>query len=203
MIMTQGIPAIAGLAGGHWSLQPAGWSYSDGLLTIDAAGPTDLFIDPQGAAPTLNAAALRYAAPEGDWMLSATVQVGFGATYDAGVLLIWAGDRVWGKLCFEYSPQAEPMVVSVVTREVSDDANAFTVAGDTVALRVSRIGSAFAFHASVAGGAWQLIRHFGLPSDGSFEIGFVSQSPTGAGCRSCFSQIALRRERLADLRSGA
>jgi uncharacterized protein len=200
--MTHDIPAIAGLAGGHWSLPPRGWSYADGALTIDAGPQTDLFIDPQGAPPTLNAAALRYAAPDGDWMLSATVQVGFGATYDAGVLLIWAGDQVWGKLCFEYSPQAEPMVVSVVTRGVSDDANAFTVAGDTVALRLTRIGSAFAFHASVAGGAWQLIRHFGLPSAGPLMVGFVSQSPTGPGCRSRFSAIALRRERLADLRSG-
>ena len=57
----------------------------------------------------------------------------------------------WAKLCFEYSPQREPMVVSVVTRGLSDDCNSFVVDGATVWLRIARVGSAFAFHASTDG----------------------------------------------------
>ena len=45
-----------------------------------------------------------------------------------------AGTR---KLCFEHSPDRQPMIVSVVTRGVSDDANAFAVDGQTAWLRVS------------------------------------------------------------------
>jgi regulation of enolase protein 1 (concanavalin A-like superfamily) len=118
------------------------------------------------------------------------------------VLLIWGGEHTWAKLCFEYSPQREPMVVSVVTNGTSDDANAFTVASDTVRLRIARIGQAFAFHAAVAGGQWQLIRHFALANAGPIAAGFVAQSPTGAGCTAHFSEVVYTPERLADLRSG-
>ena len=87
----------------------------------------------------LNAATLLGVPPDGDFQFSARVTVGFASTYDAGVLLLWVDDRHWGKLCFEFSPAGEPMVVSVVTRGVSDDANAFVVDGRTVWLRVSRV----------------------------------------------------------------
>ena len=65
------------------------------------------------------------------------MSVDFAATFDAGVLLLWVDERHWGKLCFEFSPAGEAMVVSVVTRGVSDDANAFMVTGRSVWLRVS------------------------------------------------------------------
>ena len=54
------------------------------------------------------------------------------------------------------------MVVSVVTRGVSDDCNSFVVDGASVWLRVARVGSAFAFHASTDGSNWSFIRHFAL-----------------------------------------
>jgi regulation of enolase protein 1 (concanavalin A-like superfamily) len=200
--MANTLPILAGIPQPlAWGLAPVAWSQNNDLLSISAGPQTDLFIDPQGATPMLNAPRLLFEAP-GDWMLSAQVRVEFGATFDAGVLLIWGGEHTWAKLCFEYSPQREPMVVSVVTNGTSDDANAFTVAGDTVRLRVARIGSAFAFHAAVAGGQWQLIRHFALANPGPITAGFVAQSPTGAGCTAHFSEVAFLPERLADLRSG-
>jgi len=54
------------------------------------------------------------------------------------------------------------MVVSVVTRGVSDDANAFVVDGRTVWLRVSRVSHAFAYHASLDGKAWRMVRFFSI-----------------------------------------
>jgi hypothetical protein len=52
------------------------------------------------------------------------------------------------------------MVVSVVCRGVSDNASAFVVPGRAVWLRVSRIDRAYAYHASLDGKAWQMIRVF-------------------------------------------
>jgi len=75
------------------------------------------------------------------------------------------------------------MIVSVVTRGVSDDANSWVVDGRTVWLRVSRIDHAFAYHASLDGKTWRMIRFFtidGTPTSGA--IGFEAQSPTGDGC---------------------
>jgi len=178
-----------------------------GAVTVSAQPRTDMFIDPavDNPEPVLNAATLiGDLPPEGDFQFSARVTVDFGATFDAGVLLIWRDERCWGKLCFEFSPEAEPMIVSVICRGAADDANAFVVPDRTVWLRVSRIDRAYAYHASVDGTTWQLIRVFGFDGDPSRDrIGFVGQSPTGEGCNATFDEISFRPERLADLRDAS
>jgi regulation of enolase protein 1 (concanavalin A-like superfamily) len=170
---------------------------------------SDLFIDPGAdvslnAESMLNAATLLSAAPAGDFQLSARVTVDFAATYDAGVLLLWVDERCWGKLCFEFSPDREPMVVSVVTRGVSDDANAFVVPDRSVWLRVSRIDTSYAYHASTDGQRWRMIRFFSLGDvTGRDRVGFEAQSPTGDGCVVTFEEVRFVPDRLADLRDGS
>jgi regulation of enolase protein 1 (concanavalin A-like superfamily) len=187
-----------------------------------SAGPhTDIFIDPSdgsaggnvnsalNAESMLNAATLLGDAPDGDFQLSARVTVDFAATFDAGVFLLWLDERHWAKLCFEFSPAGEPMIVSVVCRGVSDDANAFTVPGRSAWLRVSRIDRAYAYHASLDGKTWQMIRVFALTGQTSRDqtsrdrIGFEGQSPTGDGCSVTFDEIRFLPARLADLRDGS
>jgi regulation of enolase protein 1 (concanavalin A-like superfamily) len=172
-----------------------------GGLTATAGAGTDLFVDPAGDPPALNAPRLLAALPEGDFQFSARVSVTFAETFDAGVLLLWADDTTWAKLCFEYSPTREPMVVSVVTRGVSDDANGVTVGAGHVWLRVSRQNGAYAFHASADGTAWFFVRHFTL-GDARPDLGFEVQSPMGAGCTVTFSEISWQPRGLADLRDG-
>jgi regulation of enolase protein 1 (concanavalin A-like superfamily) len=193
----------------RWEVPPVDWAGDgDATLTITAGPRTDMFVDPRGIdGPTLNAPRL-LGSPDadgaaGDYLLGARVRVGFSATYDAGVLLVYGDERSWAKLCFECSPDGRPMIVSVVTRGVSDDANAFEVDGDQVWLRVARLGRAYAFHASTDGTAWRLVRHFALaPGGPPPRIGFEAQSPTGGGCTATFERIRFARERLGDLRSG-
>jgi regulation of enolase protein 1 (concanavalin A-like superfamily) len=186
----------------RWGLPPvAGKIGGDGVLAITAGPRTDMFVNPAGTDVVLNAPRLVFA-PDGDFMLSARVTVGFAGTYDAGVLLLYVDERNWGKLCFEYSPQRQPMIVSVVTQGFSDDANAYVVTGNQIFLRVSRLGRAFAFHASDDGVYWNLIRNFTLEPAAPLAAGFVAQSPTGDGCTVSFADIVYRPERLADLRSG-
>lgn len=185
-----------------WAVTPAAWSQEGGALRIEAGPRTDMFVSPQGDPPTLNAPRL-LGPVSGDFQLAARVTVGFAATFDAGVLLVWRDERTWAKLCFEYSPAGQPMVVSVVTRGESDDANGFTMERNTVWLRVSRIGPALAFHASRDGQWWELIRHFKLDAGDAPLVGFEAQSPTGEGCSARFDEIRFTAERLADIRSGA
>jgi regulation of enolase protein 1 (concanavalin A-like superfamily) len=177
------------------------WRRTDGGLSATAPAATDLFVDPAGDPPTLNAPRLLTPLPDGDFQLSARVDVRFGATFDAGVLLLWADEATWGKLCFEYSPRGRPMVVSVITRGTSDDANGPEVGADHVWLRVSRQQGAFAFHASTDGKTWFFVRHFSL-GGARLEIGFEVQSPTGSGCAVTFSEITWQAHGLADLRDG-
>ncbi|WP_320780576.1 DUF1349 domain-containing protein [Streptomyces sp. CRN 30] len=194
---------LAPSEGAAWETDPA-----SGALRVTARPRSDIFIDPADgttdeARTVLDAVTLLGRPPAGDFRLSARVRVDFAAAYDAGVLLLWTDERHWAKLCFEHSPQGEPMVVSVVTRGVSDDANAFVVDGDSVWLRVSRVGRAFAYHASTDGTDWRMIRYFALDDTGGALVGFEAQSPTGEGCAVAFDDIRFTRERLTDLRDGS
>jgi hypothetical protein len=136
-------------------------------------------------------------------VFGARVEVDFAATFDAGVLVVRAGELTWAKLCFELSPEAEPTIVSVVTRGVSDDCNSVVVDGNAVWLRISRLGAAFAFHASTDGAHWRLVRHFALAAGETPAVGFLSQSPLGDGCSTRFDEISFESRRLDDMRSGA
>jgi regulation of enolase protein 1 (concanavalin A-like superfamily) len=123
---------------------PGVWRHDEpaGAVIAEAPGHTDFYVNPGGAdsadAETmLNATTLLGLPPSGDFRFSARVTVDFRSQYDAGVLLLlWGDEEHWGKFCFEFSPSSAPMVVSVVTRGVSDDANAFTVEDRTIWLRV-------------------------------------------------------------------
>jgi hypothetical protein len=191
-----------------WQVEPVTWEVdSAGTLSITAGPETDLFYHPGGTERRTDAPRALFA-PDPLFTLSARVTVEFAATYDAGALLVWADADHWGKLCFEYSPQAHPMVVSVVTNDYSDDCNSALFARNDIYLRVSRLGNDFAFHCSEDGSYWHLVRHFTLHSgadftgEGNVEIGFLSQSPTGERCTATFSDIAYLSEPVRQIRSG-
>ena len=181
-----------------WDVAPASSSLDP--LTIAAPARCDLFHDPAGGAP--ETAAPRLLGPvEGDFQFSARVRCEFGGAYDAGALLLWAGDARWVKLAFEVSPQGEAGVVSVITDGLSDDANAFAVAGDAVWLRISRPGrrSRCTAGSTASRGASSATSRSRPPE---LRAGFLAQSPTGEGTTARFDEIGFTPERLADLRSG-
>jgi regulation of enolase protein 1 (concanavalin A-like superfamily) len=185
----------------RWQSPPVSFERGDECLRIEAGPRTDWFVDPGGAGEPVTSGPALLGRAEGDYTLGARVEVDFAATFDAGVLMLYVDESRWAKLCFELSPDRKPMVVSVVTRDVSDDCNSFVVDGTSVWLRIARIGSAFAFHASRDGRRWELVRHFSLGSADP-EIGFEAQSPTGDGCTATFHEIRFDSRRLDDLRSG-
>lgn len=185
-----------------WLSEPIAWSLVGAELTIRAGAKSDWFVDPGGGTPITNAPALVGRPPDEDFTLVARVRVDGTSTFDAGVLFIHARDGEWAKLCLERSPLGTPMIVSVVTRDVSDDCNSELLEDPIAWLRIARLGSAVAFHASDKGRDWRLIRHFALRTN-EFDVGFEAQSPTGPGCTATFDKIAYTAARLADLRDGS
>jgi regulation of enolase protein 1 (concanavalin A-like superfamily) len=187
----------------------ADWQIAEDAVITFASARSDFFIDPgytavADAYTRLNADRLLARLPEGDFQFSAEVVVDFVADFDAGVLLLWSDDRHWAKLCFEYSREKQPLIVSVVTRDYADDANAFVVEVNRVWLRIARMAHIVAFHASDDGVSWRMVRVFTFGPDFSFtHAGFLAQSPNGEGCAVGFENIRYSNDLPADIRAGA
>lgn len=186
----------------QWDIPPLGYHVEqERAVSITAGSRTDLFRSPAGDTVVQNSPRLLFV-PEGDFALSARVRVNFRNTFDAGVLVIYEHETSWAKLCFEFSPQRQPMIVSVVTRGLSDDCNSVPINGNEVYLRIARIGSAFAFHYSTDGKLWHMVRHFTLDKPDRIHAGFSAQSPRGESCSAAFSSITYSHTPPADIRSG-
>ncbi|MFC5731366.1 DUF1349 domain-containing protein [Nocardioides vastitatis] len=197
--------SITGLPELAWHGEPAAFDFDVDAqrLSITARAGTDWSNDPLTGQRTANAAALLFV-PEGDFALSARVSVDFAGNFDAGVLCLWQSPEQWAKLCFEHSPQREGMVVSVVTRDISDDANALVIDGGSVYLRVLRTGNAYAFHYSLDGSTWHFVRLFRLGrGDDPMHAGILAQAPDTCECTSTFDEITFSTEVPAGLRNGA
>ena len=177
---------------------------SGGALVLTSGAKSDMFIDPageEGARP--DAGRLTGLPGDRDFMLAARVSVRFGSVFDAGGLLLYLSERRWAKLCYELSPQRRPTVVTVVTRATSDDSNSFETSGGPFWLRITRSGRAWAFHASEDGAWWRLVRYFTLGEASGARVGFLAQSPGGAGCTAVFDTITYQPAAPADLRDGS
>jgi len=172
---------IRGRASSSPSRSTRAWSAQNRSPGLPAPGGAGA--EPQAGAPRL------LGPVEGDFRLSARVRCTFAGAFDAGALLLWAGERTWAKLAFEVSPDGEPMVVSVITdRRASDDANAFVVSGEAVWLRLSRRGTACALHARPEGDT-----HFALIDPAAWEEVARVRNPAGPDDSADFSYVTFRR----------
>jgi regulation of enolase protein 1 (concanavalin A-like superfamily) len=186
-----------------WKNQPAeSTSDTQGQLSITTGAQTDWFRDPAGKHVKDDAPIALFVPTDSTFCLQAKVTVEFAATYDAGTLFVYVHDALWAKLCFEYSPQGQPMVVSVVTRTVSDDCNSVSIGDHSVYLRIYRQSDVLAFHYSLNGHYWHFVRFFSLGIVEQLRVGFSTQSPMGQGCQAVFSEIRYAASALADLRNG-
>jgi len=165
-----------------------------------------------------NAPALVFPAPPAcDWQLSAKVTIHHKYLFDAGTIFIHQGPNDWCKLCFEYSPEEVPVVVSVVTRDISDDANGPPIItnnnnngnnnnnNNSINLRVSKYSSSvIAFHYSFdAGKYWTLHRAFSMRGGDPMSVGFLAKAPVGDSCTAIFLEVKFTETTLGNLRDGS
>lgn len=176
---------------------------SEDSMSIDSAGHTDWFVDPVDTSWNKDDAPCALFTPaDAEFVFGAKVKVDFASTFDAGVIQVRVKDDLWGKLCFEYSPQNRPMIVSVVTRGKSDDCNSTIIDGNEVYLRVAVRPESIAFHYSTDGSFWHMVRYFTLGLCDKVRVGLSAQSPCGEGCSVTFSEIRYRAGIIKDHRSG-
>jgi regulation of enolase protein 1 (concanavalin A-like superfamily) len=186
-----------------WYIEPPKWRIeSDGSLTILAGPDTDYFHDPSTGKRTASAPCALMTIEEPSFILSTRASMIASETFDAAVLFIRVSDDIWAKLCLENSPAGKPTIVSVVTRDLSDDCNSVTLARSDVWLRVAKAPNTVAFHYSLDARYWHLVRYFSLGFLDTVQVGFVAQSPLGRGSQARFSDFAYRSGELGNLRDG-
>lgn len=182
--------------------------YKDGVLEVYAPDKTDYFNSPvkENEAfpePVANAS-LYYTELTGDFVFKTKVQLEFKNLYDAAALLVYENENVWAKLALENSdlPCKKPAVVSVVTNRISDDCNGPVMDGNSVWFQISRVDDCFAFHYSVDGVEYQMVRVFTLPVGKTVKVGFEAQAPMGEGGYRYYSEISVENKRVDNIRAG-
>jgi hypothetical protein len=185
----------------QWKNAPVSSQTEDNVLTITAGKSTDWFIAPSDRKATASAPVLLFQ-PAEEFVLSAKLRVEFGKQWDAGTLMVFAGDDSWAKLAFEVSVYGEPTIVSVVTRGVSDDCNSTVITGNTVYLQIAKVGRALGFYYSTGGRSWRLVRTFTLGETQPLLAGFSVQSPIGEGASAAFSEIQYSPKAVKDIFKG-
>jgi hypothetical protein len=192
-----GLPNLSG----EWTVfngEKGGASVRDGVLRIAPVPQTNLFHAPDDGFIVVNAPMVLFA-PEGDFTFKAKVSAQLVNIYDVAAFVAYGDDKHWAKLCFENSALQEATVVTVVTRERSDDANSETVASPFVYLAIARKGNEYSMHFSRDGKQWRLARHFQLPSEPKLRIGFAAHSDSNSFAAS-FSEIVYRPTAPLDMR---
>lgn len=187
-------------AGLNWINEPDHWEFdADRALVVSAPAVADFFIDPSGD-NVKSSAPFLYTRVKGDFSAVTRVSVEMKQQYDSGCLMFMADDTHWAKLCFEFFAD-HPSILSVVTKESSDDCISAKAETSQPYLRMARAGNCFAFHYSLDGEQWKLVRYFRLDCPDEIKVGVVAQSPVGDGAQARFDHFLLAEGISGDIRT--
>jgi len=184
-----------------WDIPPSGFSNSNGVLVITAGPKTDMFRDPNVTYNTDNAPKLLFV-PDEDFVLYASIQHSFKNKWDGGAIVLMEDSLNWIKFCFEKDYTGARRVVTVVTKDISDDCNSAAIPGDRVFFKMAKAGNVITMYYSLDGKKWLLIRHLQFNNKKDIRIGFLAQSPTGDKCVVRFGNIQYAAKRIKDPYAG-
>jgi uncharacterized protein len=185
-----------------WESSPLAWaSLPGGGIQVTVPPRVDYFQDPAGKMSQDNAPYL-WLEVSGDFIAQAHVRPGFNTTYDAGALMVRQDTHHWAKLCYESTDFGTTAAVSVVTNQVSDDANGVNLTSPDLWLQIIRQGDVFGMHYSLDGKDWRMVRLFRLQLQEKVKVGLVAQCPIGPGTSIDFLSFSIRKASVKDLRAG-
>jgi uncharacterized protein len=184
-----------------WLNQPLRFTLTPQALTIVAGAKTDMFRDPNVTYNTDNAPKLLFE-PANDFVLSASIQHAFKSKWDGGAIVLIEDSLNWLKFCFEKDYTGANRVVSVVTKDVSDDCNSASVKGNKVFYKIAKAGNVITLYYSLDNKRWLLIRHLQFNNRKPIKVGFLAQSPTGNQCEVRFANIRYQAKKISDPYTG-
>lgn len=185
----------------YWNNSPQSFSIKGNMLTIVSGGKTDMFRDPNVTYNTDNAPKLMFR-PDDNFVLSSAIEHSFSSKWDGGAIVFRADSLNWVKFCFEKDYTGARRVVSVVTKDISDDCNSVEIPSNKVYYKIAKADNVITLYYSANGSKWYLVRHFQFNAKGPFELGFLSQSPTGKSCTVKFSDIKYTNRKIKDPYAG-
>lgn len=184
-----------------WNNTPLSYTASSNSLTIVAGEKTDMFRDPNVTYNTDNAPKLLFQ-PASDFILTTSIQHAFISKWDGGAIVLIEDSLNWIKFCFEKDYTGANRVVSVVTKDISDDCNSIAITSDKVYYKIAKADNVVTLYASKDGRKWLLIRHLQFNARKPVQVGFLAQSPTGKKCKVQFSDIRYLAKKISDPYTG-
>jgi uncharacterized protein len=184
-----------------WENNPLKFSNAGASFTIQAGGKTDMFRDPNATYNTDNAPKLLFI-PDSNFVLSVAIHHTFSSKWDGGAIVLKSDSINWIKFCYEKDYTGARRVVSVVTKDISDDCNSVALSSDKVFYKVARAGKVITLYYSEDGSKWFLVRHLQFESKKPLRAGFLAQSPTGESCTVTFSDVRYEAKKIKDPYTG-
>jgi len=180
----------------YWENKPLSYTIKGNQLTVNAGAKTDMFRDPNVTYNTDNAPKLLFRTTQ-DFVLISRIQHAFSSKWDGGALVLKADSLNWIKFCFEKDYTGSRRIVSVVTKNISDDCNSISIRNNAAWFKMAKAGNVITLYVSEDGIKWLLVRHFQFdPTE--IQVGFLAQSPTGNSCTVLFSGIKYQQKTIKD-----
>ena len=180
-----------------WENQPTGFTITKKSVTIVAGEKTDMFRDPNVTYNTDNAPKLLFEAPP-DFVLTTSIQHDFANKWDGGAVVLKQDSLNWIKFCFEKDYTGAKRVVSVVTKNISDDCNSVEITTTRVFYKVAKADNVITLYYSLNGKKWFLVRHLQFDTTKPLQVGFLAQSPTGKSSKVLFENITFSTKKIKD-----
>lgn len=184
-----------------WENKPLNYSIKNDELIIVAGEKTDMFRDPNVTYNTDNAPKLMFTADE-DFVLTTAIDHSFSNKWDGGAIVLKSDSINWVKFCFEKDYTGAHRVVSVVTKNISDDSNSIEINSNKAFFKMAKAGNVITLYCSNDGSKWFLVRHLQFNARPGFKVGFLAQSPTGNKCEVKFSEINYEKKKIKDPYAG-
>lgn len=190
------------LNGFNWLNPIKDFIATNNSLIINAPAKSDYFNNPENG--TINATApILYKEISGDFVATCLVKPDFKDMWNAASLMVFMDSTHWIKYAFENSDATGKSIVSVVTREVSDDANgAILNEHNAIWLKMVRKGDLYSMHWSINGKDYKMTRVCRMPHYKSVKIGIEAQCPIGDGAKHEFLFFSIESKTVKDFRLG-
>jgi len=190
------------LAGFEWLNKPSTFTTENNTLSVLAEKGTDFFNNPEDSTITSTAPFL-YKEVNGDFIAKALVRPDFSSMWNAVALMVHIDSMNWIKFAFENSDATGKSIVSVVTKEVSDDANGVILQEqDEVWLKLIRKGDIYSMLWSLDDKDYKMARLTAMPSVNSLKVGVEVQCPVGSPATHNILYFGLEKKTVKDLRKG-